>query len=187
MKRVAVCLILLCCLIGTSFAQNQWVKYWSPGEYHIELTEDDKARFSELFEQMDQNTKESSLRKGIESTTVEEWYNEYLKYADNQVERVYDDVGAITYALGLPGENTIDKTTAFMIACKVLEEQESVDTSLLIRYYPEYFFMTSYKKPAWKVTLFDCSDDINPTGPNYTILIYEDGDVGGYYFGSFLG
>ena len=187
MKRLTVCLITLCCcLISTSFAQNQWVKYWLPGEYHIELTEDDKVRFIELLELMNHNTKESSLRKGIESFTVEEWYNEYLQIADNQVECVFDDVGTYIWALGLPDENTIDKTMAFMIACKVLEEQESVDLSSLAYYYPDYTFLTSYKKPAWQVTLLDCSSDINPTGPNYSILIYEDGDVGGYRYGLFL-
>ena len=42
MKRIVVSLMLLCCLIGTSFAQNRWIKYWLPGKYRIELTEEEK-------------------------------------------------------------------------------------------------------------------------------------------------
>lgn len=180
MKRLIVCLITLCCcLISSGLAQNQWAQYWLPGNYQIELTEEEKAQYKALYQQMDKNTADSPLRQGSESYSVEQQYNDYLNVIFVP-EKEYDDVGQYTWTLGLPDEHSISTIDAYMIACKVLSEQIHIEESSLVNYFPWYTYEVSYEQPCWIISFFDCSEGTSVPLP-YVVMIYAyDGSIGGY-------
>ena len=179
MKRIVVCFMLLCCLIGTSFAQNRWIKYWLPGKYRIELTEEEKEQYKDLYHQMDENTADSSLRQYSEPYSFEKQYNDYLGISFVP-EKEYDDVGRYTWALGLPDEHSISMIDAYMIACKALSEQIHLDDSVLVNCFPWFTYEVSYEQPCWIINFLDCREGTSVPLP-YVVMIYAyDGSIGGY-------
>ena len=186
MKRKLAMLLALAVLLGTcAGARNLYDRFWLPGDYVLELAPKEQARYAEVRERVLSLSAGTRVREACEAETLELQYEKYLQLGEVP-QRVYDDVGAYTWALGLPDEEAIAPETAYALACAALERQYGLTPEELAHYWPQYAYVTADpENPVWQVD-FICYDGArNSTA---TVALYaRDGSVCGVQYGGTAG
>ena len=186
-KWIAVILTLAFVLssFGIGQAKSLYDHYWQPGAYTLEITEEEQARIAALREQVETLSAGTKVRTANEAETLEAQYEKYLELGEVP-ERVYDDAGPYTWALGLPDEAAIPQEEAYIRACLVLAEQYDLQPEQLIHYWPHFAYVTADPEhPVWQID-FICYDGTqNRTA---TVALYaHDGSVCGVQYGASMG
>ena len=186
-KGIAVILIMVCLLgvCGAAQAKNLYDRYWQPGEYALEITEDDQARYAALWEQVQALSAGTLVREANEAETLEVQYEKYLQMGEIP-ERFYDDVGAYTWAAGLPDEEAIPQEEAYIRACLALAKQYDLQPDALSHYWPHWLYITADpENPVWQVD-FICYDG-SSTRTASVALYAHDGSVCGVSYTDSVG
>lgn len=187
MKKIAF-ILTIAILLGACLAAQAkplYDRYWQPGEYALEITEEDQAQYAALWEQVRALSIGTPVREANEAETLEVQYEKYLQMGEIP-ERIYDDVGAYTWAVGLPDETAISREEAYLRACIVLERQYDLQPEQMIHYWPHYAYITADPEhPVWQVD-FICYDGTQKT--TATVALYaRDGSVCGVQYGMAVG
>lgn len=176
-------LILGVCMVG--HAKPLYDAYWEPGTYTLEITEEEQARFTALWEQVETLSAGTPVREANEAETLEVQYEKYLQMGEIP-ERYYDDVGAYIWAVGLPDEEAISQEEAYIRACMALEQQYDLQPEQLIHYWPHYAYITADPEhPVWQVDLI-CYDGASTM--SISVSLYAlDGSVCGMLYRQSVG
>ena len=178
MKKVIAIFAALICLLGVSAgAKNLYDRHWQPGEYAPEITGEDAARYAALWERVLALSAGTVVREANEAETLAVQYEKFLRMGEVP-ERFFDDVGAYTWAVGLPDEAAISQEAAYAIACAALMEQYDLLPEELAHYWPHYSYVTADpQQPVWQID-FICYDGTRTRAA--TVSLYAlDGSVRG--------
>ena len=178
-KRIVLFLTLTALLAacGTAQAKRLYQHYWQPGAYKPQITEEDRARYAALWEQVLALSADTPVREANEAETLEVQYEKYLQMGEIP-ERFYDDVGAYTWAVGLPDERALPQEEAYVLACLALTQQYDMQPEELAHYWPRYAYVTADPaQPVWQID-FICYDGTRQRVA--TVALYaRDGSVCG--------
>ena len=180
MRKCIAFILMLVFVLGTNIigqAKSLYDKYWEPGTYIFEITGEDQARYTALWEQVQSLSNGTLVRKTNEAETLEVQYEKYLQMGEIP-ERIYDDVGSYTWAVGLPDEKAIPQKEAYIRACMALEQQYNLQFNLLLHYWPHFSYITADPEhPVWQID-FICFDGTRDR--TATVVIYaNDGSICG--------
>ena len=134
MRKCITIILVLLSVLGTYIigqAKPLYDKYWEPGTYTVEITEEDQVRLAALWEQVEMLSAGTKVREASDAETLEVQYEKYLQMGEIP-ERVYDDVGPFTWAAGLPDEEAISQEEAYIRAYMALEQRCGLQQGLLL-------------------------------------------------------
>ena len=188
MRKCITIILVLLSVLGTytiGQAKSLYDKYWEPGAYTVEITEEDQARYAALWAQVEALSVGTPVREANEAETLEAQYEKYLQMGEIP-ERIFDDVGAYTWAAGLPDEAAIPQQEAYIRACMALAQQYDLQPEQLIHYWPHYACITADPEhPVWQVD-FICYDGASAI--SISVSLYAlDGSVCGMLYRQSVG
>lgn len=182
MKKFFIAVIVLLLFAATatnSLAKSLFDKYWEPGQYPVEVSDEDVSTYTSILETALKNAEGTYIRQYYETATYEDAYQNYLNMtADGPLpEYDFDDIGHYGCDIGLPDDKSIPQGQALFIAYRAVQEQYNITDEELTHYLPFYVYRTyDTENPTWDVSL-QCYD-----GSLYPLRVYiyaHDGCVQG--------
>lgn len=182
---LSTCLIIVLIVIfafSVVHADKYFDKYYQPGEYIIDMTEEEKLETNHLIEDTLLASEGSSVRLGIEHETIQEQHNRYQEMLSEGFEQtpfVFDDIGEYLWIPGIPDEKCIPFQDAWTIALLYLSKEEGIpDQELKLRIPQASFEIGNPDAPIWKLIFVSFVED---GASHYEVCIYaHDGSVQGY-------
>lgn len=165
MKKV-FCILMAALLLMTSvssaFAISLFDKRWNQGEYIIELTDEEIARYSAIFETALKKSEGTPTREKFDSMSSHEI--RYQLYAENGPvikQKRFDDIGLAPNVLGLPDEQAITAEQALFIAYHALQECYQLTDEQLTTILPFWtYLLPDGSVPVWEIS-FESYDFTN--------------------------
>ena len=128
MKQIRKCLsliillLLTCSIVMAGYAENKadsdnqipvvvsfnltrWDRYWKPGEKIMADIEESRKQVSAILDKANQDSEGTPVREGADADTVELQYELYQRLLQDGAKiepQLFDDIGAYTWAAGLP-------------------------------------------------------------------------------------
>ena len=178
LRWIAV-LLLLCLSCTWAGAKTLYDQCWQPGEYVLETIDERRAQHEALWQRVQELAEGSPIKEANEANTLECQYKQYLQLGEVP-ERIYADVGAYTWAVGLPDDQSIGREEAYMLACVAAETCFRLTMDNLSHYWPMFSYITADpQNPVWEIS-FLCYDGTADENVLRTVGVYaHDGSICG--------
>lgn len=179
MKKIFItitAILLLATNITCALSKTMFDRYWKPGEYTVELSNDEISIYSSIFESALKKSEGTSIRKTYDNSSYQDKYENYLSMIkdDPLPEFDFDDVGHYGYVVGIPNEKSISQEQALFIAYHALQEQYDITNEDLTHYLPFFTYCTyDAENPTWAVS-FMCYDASTEIGLDVYVYAYDN-------------
>ena len=157
MKKILCFLTAISLLIintTSAFAHSLFDKRWNQGEYIIELTDEEIARFSAIFETALKKSEGTPTRQEFDEISSYEF--QYQWYLENGPIKPahFDDIGLGSTVVLLPDEQAISSEQALFIAYHALQECYQLTDEQLTTILPFwiYYLLSDGSAPVWEIS-----------------------------------